>query len=153
MKPEDNDTARSDLGRIAYSLGDITIALEKAVAIGDLGAIANGVAELGQLRMSLTQSANHPLQAQQQQRNEQSEEPEEPTQQQERVGHWLSSECPYCGTDILICAECERWCRSEEKCESCLCCIKCSGPICGECNCCAECCECEEEEVENDQVG
>jgi len=33
-------------GRIADRLGDITTALEEAVAKGDLGAISNGVAEL-----------------------------------------------------------------------------------------------------------
>jgi hypothetical protein len=38
---------------VADRLGDITAFLEKAVADGDLGAIVNGVAELGQLRMAL----------------------------------------------------------------------------------------------------
>jgi len=38
---------------IADCLGDITEALEEAVAHGDLGAIANGVAELGRLRQAL----------------------------------------------------------------------------------------------------
>ena len=38
-------------GRIADRLGDITTALEEAVAKGDLGAISNGVAELGRLHL------------------------------------------------------------------------------------------------------
>jgi hypothetical protein len=37
---------------VADRLSDITAALERAVAIGDLGAIANGVAELGGLRLA-----------------------------------------------------------------------------------------------------
>jgi hypothetical protein len=40
-------------GRIAERLGDIATALEAAVATGDLGAIANCVAELGRLRRAL----------------------------------------------------------------------------------------------------
>jgi hypothetical protein len=40
-------------GRIADCLGEITTALDQAVASGDLGAIANGVADLGRLRMAL----------------------------------------------------------------------------------------------------
>jgi hypothetical protein len=39
--------------RVAERLGDITTALDQAVASGDLGAIANGVAKLGRLRMAL----------------------------------------------------------------------------------------------------
>jgi hypothetical protein len=40
-------------GRIAERLGKITTALNQAVASGDLGAIANGVAELGRLCLAL----------------------------------------------------------------------------------------------------
>jgi hypothetical protein len=41
---------------VADRLGDITASLEKAVADGDLGAIANGVAALRRLRMALDTS-------------------------------------------------------------------------------------------------
>ena len=40
--------------RIADRLGNITIALDTAVANGDLGAIVNGLAELKRLRSALT---------------------------------------------------------------------------------------------------
>ena len=58
-------------GRIADCLGNITIALGKSVAVGDLGAIANGIDELKRLRFALDawdgwmtqKSAREPLSA------------------------------------------------------------------------------------------
>ena len=63
MYPPKTDDQRNT-ATIADHLGDITASLTQAVATGDFDAIAKGIAQLGQLRMSVTQTANHPLHAQ-----------------------------------------------------------------------------------------